>query len=158
MFIRWPEPLRWPIAISLRSSSCVNSFTLLQSQLFTIFSLNHLFGREFSITKFMALPSPKTNRWDQICNKRLNFNIFFLYSHTPTWEKKWIHGFDAHKALYQNCEIYNPRDMGSGTRVGPIILYTLKYLPPFYSRPFLILLSVSDVKTGQILMTQINFL
>lgn len=32
-----------------------------------------------------------------------------------------MHDNDDHKALYQNCEMYDPLDRDSGPRVGPIL-------------------------------------
>jgi len=36
----------------------------------------------------------------------------------------YISGYKVHEALYQNCEIYDPRVRGSGSRVGPIWPYS----------------------------------
>lgn len=38
-------------------------------------------------------------------------------------EKKYIHGYDAHKAFYQNCKIHGPWVSSSGTTTGPIWAY-----------------------------------
>jgi hypothetical protein len=35
-----------------------------------------------------------------------------------------MHNYEAHKGLYQNCDIYGPWIRRSGHRVGPIWLYS----------------------------------